>query len=133
MNEAEAQSQLIARWLERADQAMASAELELGAGHTRFAVNRLYYACFYAVTALLLQEGKQFPRHSGLIGEFNRSFVKTGRVEAQAGKVLQGLFQDRQEADYMPTAEFSGQQVASRLVQARRFLDAIRSLIRPAG
>jgi len=41
----------------KANDALASAELELRANHTAFAVNRLYYACFYAVTALLQREG----------------------------------------------------------------------------
>ncbi|HUT45676.1 MAG TPA: HEPN domain-containing protein [Sedimentisphaerales bacterium] len=54
MNEGEARKTLIALWLEKAEEALASAQLELNAGHTNFAVNRLYYACFYAVTALLL-------------------------------------------------------------------------------
>jgi uncharacterized protein (UPF0332 family) len=54
MNEDDARKILISLWLEKAEEALASAKLELNAGHTNFAVNRLYYACFYAATALLL-------------------------------------------------------------------------------
>lgn len=66
MNESDAQKTLIGLWLEKAEEAMASAKLELNADHVNFAVNRLYYACFYAVTALLLRDGKQFARHSAI-------------------------------------------------------------------
>ena len=58
MNENDARENLIDLWLQKAKDALASAELELQAGHTIFTVNRLYYSCFYAVTALLLHEGK---------------------------------------------------------------------------
>jgi uncharacterized protein (UPF0332 family) len=36
----------------------------LDSGHTNTAVNRMYYACFYAVTALLLIEGLHSAKHS---------------------------------------------------------------------
>jgi len=75
MNDSDAREKLIELWLEKADDALASAELELKAGHTNFAVNRLYYACFYVVTALLLRDGKQFARHSAVKAEFVRTCV----------------------------------------------------------
>jgi len=40
MNEHDARRTLIRLWLEKADDALASAELELKQGHTSFAVNR---------------------------------------------------------------------------------------------
>jgi hypothetical protein len=66
MNKEQADRILIRLWLEKAAEALASARLELAEGHPGFAVNRLYYACFYAVTVLLLTSGKQFARHSVL-------------------------------------------------------------------
>jgi hypothetical protein len=60
--------------------------LELKEGHVSFAVNRLYYSCFYAVTALLLRSGKQFVRHSAVMSEFNRIYVKTGKVDVAWSK-----------------------------------------------
>jgi hypothetical protein len=129
MNESEAQKTLIGIWLEKADEALASAELELNAGHTNFAVNRLYYACFYAVTALLLRDGKQFARHSAVKSEFVRTYIKPGRIDAKWNKVYQKLFDDRQEGDYIPTSTFEASDVSSSLQQAREFTDLIRSLV----
>lgn len=129
MNEGEAQKTLIGLWLEKADEALASAELELNAGHANFAVNRLYYACFYAVTALLLRDGKQFARHSAVKSEFARNYIKPGRVDVKWNKVYQKLFDDRQEGDYIPTVAFEASDVSASLQQAREFIDLIRGLV----
>lgn len=129
MNESEAHAILIRLWFEKAEQSLASAELELNAGHVNFAVNRLYYACFYAVTALLLRDGKQLARHSAVKSEFNRMYVKPGTVDAKWSKFYQKLFDDRQESDYIPTTTFETSDVAGHIQQAREFIDLIRSLI----
>ena len=129
MNAGEARESLIRLWLEKASEALASAELELHAGHISFAVNRLYYACFYAVTALLLKDQKQFTRHSAVKSEFVRSYIKSGRVDAKWNKFYQRLFDDRQEGDYIPTTTFEASDVSGTLLEARRFVDLIRALI----
>jgi uncharacterized protein (UPF0332 family) len=129
MNESEAQEKLIELWLEKAGEALASAELELNAGHTNFAVNRLYYACFYVVTALLLRDGKQFARHSAVKSEFGRTYIKPGRLDVKWNKFYQKLFDDRQEGDYIPTTTFEASDVSTSLQQAREFIDLIRGLI----
>lgn len=129
MNEGEAQEKLVELWLEKAEDSLTSAELELKAGHTNFAVNRLYYSCFYAVTALLLRDGKQFARHSAVKSEFVRNYIKTGQVDAKWNKFYQRLFDDRQEGDYIPTATFEVSDVSGRLQEARELIDLIRGLI----
>jgi uncharacterized protein (UPF0332 family) len=129
MNENDARKTLIALWMEKAEEALASAKLELNAGHVNFAVNRLYYACFYAVTALLLRDSKQFAKHSAVKSEFSRTYVKPGVVDSKWSKFYQKLFDDRQEGDYIPTATFETSDVAERIQQAREFIDLIRALI----
>lgn len=39
---------------------------------------RAYYAMFYAAETLLSKLGLDFAKHSGVITEFNRHFIKTG-------------------------------------------------------
>jgi hypothetical protein len=127
----EARTALIALWLEKADSAISSAEVLLRAGEANSAVNRLYYACFYGVTALLLKDGRQFARHSSVKAEFNRAYVNAGRVEAQWGNFYQNLFRDRQEADYVATVKFEVADIFGRLEHAREFVRIIRALIYP--
>jgi uncharacterized protein (UPF0332 family) len=129
MNEKEARHTLVKLWLEKAIESLVSAELELNQGHLTFAVNRLYYACFYAVTAVLLQDGKQFSKHSAVKAEFARAYIKTGKIDANWHKFYQKLFDDRQEGDYLPTVSFEKTDVSNRLEQAREFVRLIRSLL----
>lgn len=129
MKKSDARQTLIMLWLAKADDAMASAELELKQGHTSFAVNRLYYACFYAVTALLLQDEKQFARHSAVKSEFVKTYIKSGRINVKWNKFYQKLFDDRQEGDYIPTAVFEVPEISISLQQAHEFIKIIRSLI----
>ncbi len=129
MNDSDAKSALITLWLGKADEALASAELELDTGHAGFAVNRLYYACFYAVTALLLADGKQFSRHSAVRAEFNRLYIKTGRVEKKWGRFYYDLFEDRQEGDYLPTTTFEADDVSAKLQKAGQFVRVLRDII----
>lgn len=130
MNESEARRSLVKLWVEKAEDALASAELELNEGHTNFAVNRLYYACFYAVTALLMQDGKQFARHSAVKAEFVRTYVKSERIDAKWNKFYQKLFDDRQEGDYIPTVTFDVSDVSARLQEVYEFVKVIRGLIK---
>jgi uncharacterized protein (UPF0332 family) len=58
--------------MNRAREAIDEAELMVNTGHRNSAVNRLYYACFYAVTALLLWYGPSSAKHTGVRGLFNR-------------------------------------------------------------
>lgn len=129
MNEERARKQLIRLWLDKSHEALASAKLEIQAGHLNSCVNRLYYCCFYAVTALLLTEGRQFSRHSAVKAEFNRLFAKTGRIDAEWTRFYQKLFDDRQQGDYIPTASFDAEEISKRVTLAEDFLKTVKILI----
>ena len=43
-------------------------------------VNRLYYACFYAVIALLLKNNNETQTHDGARTLFGLHFIKTGKI-----------------------------------------------------
>ena len=129
MDKKEARETLIRLWQEKAKESLASAELELAEDHINFAVNRLYYSCFYSVTALLLQDDKQFKRHSAIKAEFNRLYIKSGKINVKWGKFYQKLFDSRQEGDYLPTATFDISEVSEYLAQAKEFLQVICEMI----
>jgi uncharacterized protein len=64
--------------LDRAREALAEAALLLDKGHANTGVNRLSYACFYAVSALLLTKGLTATRHSGLRTLFHQYVIRPG-------------------------------------------------------
>ena len=62
-------------WLRKAGDALQSARSEAQAGRLDFAVNRAYYACFYAASAVLPRMGKKFVKHSGLRAAVHQDLV----------------------------------------------------------
>ena len=64
----------------RANETLEDARILANAGRWNACVNRLYYACFYAVSALLVRHGLSSSKHTGVRSLFNRHYVKTGKV-----------------------------------------------------
>ena len=81
--------------MERAEQSIAAARKLALEGYFDFAASRAYYGAFYAATALLLNDGLEFGKHSGVIASIHQLFVRTGRLEKNLGKDLNWLFELR--------------------------------------
>lgn len=111
--------------LRRAREALEEANLLLDAGHFATAVNRIYYACFYAVSALLLSEGQTSTKHSGVRALFDRHWVKSGRISKELGRFYRDVFDRRQESDYADLVSYNPREVADWLGQARTFVGEI--------
>jgi len=108
---AENRETIIRYWLEKAGESLDAARDEHAAGRFTFAVNRAYYACFYAVSALLLSKEMRFKKHSGVRAAFQQHFVKTAKVSREDGRLFDELFESRQRADYMELIKFEAAQV----------------------
>ena len=120
---------LVQQRLAHAREGVAEAELLAGAGHWRASVSRLYYACFYAVSALLVQHGLGASKHTGVLALFNRNFVKPGTVSRELGRFYNDLFENRQQSDYDDFAEFDAARVRPWLAQAAVFVDRLTELM----
>jgi uncharacterized protein (UPF0332 family) len=83
---------LISYRLERARESLEEADILLKRGHTNTFVNRLYYACFYAVSALLLAKGLSSAKHSGMRSLFHQNFIKPGLIDTELGQLYDRLF-----------------------------------------
>lgn len=70
-------------YLKRAHYDLEAAQSNLGQGFYGVAVNRSYYAMFYAASALLASEGLARSKHSGVISAFGEHFVKTGLIQVE--------------------------------------------------
>ncbi len=66
----------------------------------RGAVNRAYYAMFYAALALLATRQMGTSKHAGVLSLFDREFVKTGIFPRELSKSLRVAFDRRQTYDY---------------------------------
>jgi len=95
----------------------------------RSVVNRIYYAMFYAVLALLVTEPFQGSKHSGVIGYFNKRFIREGVFPPEAGKYLNLAFEARQESDYKEFSELTTENVQELLSHARTFIEEVRKYL----
>ncbi len=81
MTKKEKHSEIVRYWVEKAKESLASARREFEAESLTFAMNRLYYAAFYAVSALLMEHDLSFKKHSGVRANFHKRFIKTGVLD----------------------------------------------------
>ena len=125
----ESNGELVSYRLQRARETLADARILADAGRWNPCVNRLYYACFYAVSALLIQEGLSSSKHTGLRSLFNRHFVKTNKVPKEKARIFNDLFERRQEGDYVDFVSFKEFQVIPWLPEAETFVENIAVLI----
>jgi uncharacterized protein (UPF0332 family) len=73
--------------LQRADEALEEARLMQNIGHWNSCANRLYYAAFYAVSALLVRDGRAASKHSGIKALFNQHYVKLSVATKENGRL----------------------------------------------
>ena len=115
--------------LQRARETLEDARILADARRWNPCVNRLYYACFYAVSALLIREGLSSSKHAGIRSLFNRHFVKTTKVAKEKAQFFNDLFERRQEGDYMDFVSFEESQVRRWIPEAEAFVEDIAVLI----
>jgi uncharacterized protein (UPF0332 family) len=119
----------IAANLERAEQSIQAARDLAGKGYYDFAASRAYYAAFYGATAILLNEGLDFSKHSGVIASIHQRFVKAGKLSKKHGKDLNWLFEIRSVGDYGGTVHVSAPQAEQAIQVAESFLRSVKSLL----
>ena len=122
----EARQAVIDYRMEEAGQALVETEVLLQRDLYRGAINRAYYAMFYAVQALFVQRGLKAAKHGGAIALFDREFVHTGSFAPDCSKWLHYNFKIRLDVDYgdmsCPNREMSDEA----LTAAREFVARVR-------
>ncbi|MBW6499594.1 MAG: HEPN domain-containing protein [Bacteroidales bacterium] len=123
------QEELIKYRIARANETLKEARLLADAGYWNAAANRLYYACFYLVNALLISRKLSFNSHNGVKTEFNRTFVKSGLVSMESGKCYARVFNLRQEGDYIDFKRFEKQDIDPFFEEVQAFFKEVTPLI----
>ena len=121
--------ELINYRMQRAMETLEEARVMAGIEHWNACANRLYYAAFYAVSALLVKDGLSAKKHSGIKMLFNRHYIKTGRISKEKGRLYNRLFDLRQEGDYLDFVALSKDEVAPLVEATAAFVESIRSLL----
>ncbi len=120
---------LVQHRLERADETISEAVLLNENGKYPAAVNRAYYAMYYALSALAVQEGFQTGKHAQLIGWFNKNWIRTKKIDQRFSKIIFQAFDKRMLGDYSDMPVFSEEEVGKLISDAIEFTKMIRILL----
>jgi uncharacterized protein (UPF0332 family) len=93
------------------------------------AANRLYYACFYAAMALLINDGYEVRTHNGVKTLLGLHYVKNGVISEELAQVYRTIFNLRQKGDYDDLTIITEDDVNPFLEPAEKFIAEIEKLI----
>lgn len=115
--------------LRRAKETIQEVEKHLENKFWNTAINRMYYACFYVVGALLIKHGINTQSHKGTRQQFGQYFVKTGKVDRYLAKHYTDLFVKRHKGDYNDFFDYDEETAISLLPLTKQFIKKIEELI----
>ena len=119
---------MIAYRQEKAEMALEDAAFLTDAARYNLATNRLYYALYYAASALLLSKRITTKRHAGLITQMHMNFVKTGILTTDEGALFKVMFDLRHEGDYEDFVDIERADIEEYTPQVRELVDKLKRL-----
>ena len=126
----ESRQALIAYRIQRAYETLKEAKVMIRESFYNAAINRMYYACYYAVVALLLKHDIQTQTHNGVKTMLGLHFVATGRIPLKIGKTFTTLFEKRHSGDYDDFVFCDKEMVDDLYPQAKQFIETVNYLLR---
>jgi len=115
--------------LERAWKTLEDAKSLAGLKSWNSSMNRLYYACFYAVLALFAKYDINSHTHSGVKTQLSNYFVRNGILDKDSGMLYGDLFDLRQKGDYGDFYDFNEQDILQFIPKVEEFLSRIQKLV----
>lgn len=98
-------------------------------GDYKTVANRSYYAVFSAMRAVLALDGFDAKKHSGVIAEFRRRYLKTGILPKELSYTIDALVEIRQGSDYDDFYVISREETAQQLEAAAEFVKIVEEYL----
>ena len=92
-------------------------------------VNRMYYAAFHAVSALLIHNALQVHTHRGALSTFNKEFVRTGVFTFEEGHLFSKLEGLRERGDYNCFVDATEDEVVPLIEPLKALIEKIKTKI----
>jgi len=126
---AEERQAIVSYRLQKAKETLQEAKGNLNMGYWNTVANRLYYACYYAASALLIKHEHSAHTHSGVISLLGLHFISKGIIPKELGKFYSQLFELRQMSDYSDWIRIEEDDVKALEEPAEEFIQTIERLI----
>ena len=115
--------------IESAENTLAEVETHRANGFYNTAVNRLYYACYYAATAILIANGIEVKSHDGVRMNLGKYIVQEGILTPELGRYFSRLFSKRSTGDYDDFFNHSIETVDELMPDAKLFIQTIKDWV----
>lgn len=116
--------------IERAKEDLDVAVEMFNEDHFRIANNRAYYSIFHSMRAVLAFDGYDSKKHSGIISEFRKSYIKTGLFHEGLSMIIGRASEIRNASDYDDMFIASKEETLKQIEDAKMFYEEIREYIR---
>ena len=101
----------------------------LALGDYKTVANRSYYAVFSAMRAVLALDGFDSKKHSGIIAEFRKNYLKTEKLPKKLSPMIEALVEIRQGSDYDDFYIISKEEVYEQLQNAKIFISEVEKYL----
>ena len=115
--------------IERAKETIREVQTHIDNKFWNTAINRMYYACFYAVGALLAKNKIEVSSHSGVRQKFGEYFVKTGKIDRNIAKHFTELSEKRHKGDYNDFYDYDEKTVLRLYPYSKELIEQIEKIL----
>jgi len=128
LTEDERQAVVLLR-LDNARQTFEDAKIIISNKLWKAAANRLYYACYYAASALIIKLGLEAKTHAGIIRLLGLHVISKNLLKKELGDMYYKLFSLRLRGDYDDWIVVNEDDIIPLLEPAKQFISEIENLI----
>lgn len=115
--------------LEKATNTMAQIPALQELGYWDNIANRLYYAVFHAVNALLINDGHPVNTHKGVIALFGNYYIRTGIFASEDGRLYSDLQTMRNNSDYNCSYDATQQEIEPMIDPTKELISKVLDYI----
>ena len=133
MPEIETNKELSRYRLEKAREDLATAIENMDSDKLRAANNRAYYSIFHSMRSVLALDMFDSKKHSGIIAEFRRRYVKEGVFEPEISDMIESASIVRNASDYDDMYVVSKVETEEQIKNAGIVLEKVESYLREKG
>ena len=117
----------------QADEDLETARILLDKDKCRAANNRAYYAIFHCLRAVLALDKYDSSKHSGIISEFRKKYMKEHILPIEISKIIDRAFDIRNDSDYEDEFVADRGETIQQIKDAEYVLNTIGEYLRGKG
>ncbi len=113
----------------QSEEALEQVQFLLDNKKLNLAVNRIYYAIFYIISAIAIKNDFSTSKHKQLLGWFNKKFIASGEIDTKYSKMIYASYSNREKSDYDFLFELTLEEINDLYREASEFVKVVEKLI----